>query len=134
MLCSAKELNLSHGHEGLFLIPASVANGTPMETLIPETDTLIEFDNKSVTNRPDLWGHYGFAREFAALFNRELKPLPQLDLSQFENLPKIPIQIVGAIHGKVLVYKGKERLTTPLEVDDALSHLAQLIHSEQKHS
>lgn len=93
MLCSAKELNLSHWHEGLFLIPASVANGTPMETLIPETDTLIEFDNKSVTNRPDLWGHYGFAREFAALFNRELKPLPQLDLSQFKNLPKIPIQI-----------------------------------------
>lgn len=42
--------------------------------------------------------------------------------------------IVGATHGKVLVYKGKERLTTPLEVDDALSRLAQLIHSEQKHS
>ena len=93
MLCSAKELNLSHWHEGLFRIPASVANGTPMEELIPETDTLIEFDNKSLTHRPDLWGHYGFAREFAALFHRELKPLPQMDLAQFENLPKIPIRI-----------------------------------------
>lgn len=93
MLCSAKEMNLSHWHEGLFLIPETVANGTPMEELIPEEDTLIEFDNKSLTHRPDLWGHYGFAREFAALFGRELKPLPQLDLTQFENLPKIPIQI-----------------------------------------
>ena len=40
--------------------------------------------------------------------------------------------IVGATHGKVLVYKGKERLTTPLEVDDALSHLAALICSDKK--
>lgn len=93
MLCSAKELNLSHWHEGLFLIPQTAANGTPMEELIPETDTLIEFDNKSLTHRPDLWGHYGFAREFAALFHRELKPLPQLDLTQFESLPKVPIRI-----------------------------------------
>ena len=40
--------------------------------------------------------------------------------------------IVGATHGKVLVYKGKERLTTPLEVDDALAYLGRLIDSEQK--
>ncbi len=93
MLCSPKELNLSHWHEGLFLLPESVKNGTPMEELIPEEDTLIEFDNKSLTHRPDLWGHYGFAREFAALFGRELKPLPQLDLTQFDALPKLPIQI-----------------------------------------
>lgn len=93
MLCSAKEINLSHWHEGLFLIPSNVPNGTPMEELIPEEDTLIEIDNKSLTHRPDLWGHYGFAREFAALFHRELKPLPQLNLEQFSNLPKIPICI-----------------------------------------
>ena len=40
--------------------------------------------------------------------------------------------IVGATHGKVLVYKGKERLTTPLEVDDALAYLGRLIDSEHK--
>jgi phenylalanyl-tRNA synthetase beta chain len=50
--------------------------GTPLADLIPAEDVLIEIDNKSLTHRPDLWGHYGFAREFAAIFERPLKPLP----------------------------------------------------------
>jgi phenylalanyl-tRNA synthetase beta chain len=37
------------------------------------TDFIIEIDNKSLTHRPDLWGHYGFAREFAALFRTSLQ-------------------------------------------------------------
>ena len=37
----------------------------------------LEIDNKSMTNRPDLWGHYGIAREIAALYDLplvEIKP------------------------------------------------------------
>ena len=30
-------------------------------------DSIIEIDNKSITHRPDLWGHYGMAREVAAI-------------------------------------------------------------------
>ena len=40
-------------------------------------DVLLEIDNKSMTNRPDLWGHYGIAREIAALYDlplAEIKP------------------------------------------------------------
>jgi len=36
-------------------------------------DWLIEIDNKSLTNRPDLWGHYGIAREIAAIASRGLQ-------------------------------------------------------------
>jgi len=32
-----------------------------------EADSIIEIDNKSLTNRPDLWGHLGMAREVAAI-------------------------------------------------------------------
>src|ERR1051326_4169400 len=32
-----------------------------------EMDSIIEIDNKSLTNRPDLWGHLGMAREVAAI-------------------------------------------------------------------
>lgn len=35
-------------------------------------DVVFEIDNKSITNRPDLWGHYGIAREVAALYKRKL--------------------------------------------------------------
>ena len=36
-------------------------------------DVILEIDNKSLTNRPDLWGHYGIAREIAALYDLPLK-------------------------------------------------------------
>jgi phenylalanyl-tRNA synthetase beta chain len=36
---------------------------------------VLEIDNKSLTHRPDLWGHRGLAGEVAAIFRRELKPL-----------------------------------------------------------
>ncbi|MGV3522582.1 MAG: phenylalanine--tRNA ligase subunit beta [Candidatus Sericytochromatia bacterium] len=39
------------------------------------SDTLYDIDNKSLTHRPDLWGHYGFAREVAAVYQRPLQPL-----------------------------------------------------------
>ncbi|GKX66650.1 phenylalanine--tRNA ligase subunit beta [Inconstantimicrobium mannanitabidum] len=38
-----------------------------------ENDVIIEIDNKSLTNRPDLWCHYGIAREIAAITARKLK-------------------------------------------------------------
>ncbi|HOX96999.1 MAG TPA: phenylalanine--tRNA ligase subunit beta [bacterium] len=36
-------------------------------------DTLIEVDNKSINHRPDLWGHYGIARELSAILHQSLK-------------------------------------------------------------
>src|ERR1700685_2793307 len=43
-------------------------------------DTVIEVDNKSLTHRPDLWGHYGMAREVAAITHRKLHDPVKLDL------------------------------------------------------
>lgn len=52
--------------------------GTPLADVLAGTakgnDILLEVDNKSLTHRPDLWGHYGMAREFAAFLGKKLKP------------------------------------------------------------
>ncbi|HSC25354.1 MAG TPA: phenylalanine--tRNA ligase subunit beta [Candidatus Babeliales bacterium] len=40
-------------------------------------DYIIEIDNKSINNRPDLWGHRGLAREIAAMLNLPLKPIEE---------------------------------------------------------
>ena len=93
ILCSAAELGMSQWHEIVFECPADTKNGTKFSGLVPATDVLIEIDNKSLTHRPDLWGHYGFAREFAAVFKRELKPYPQHELSQYDKLPAYPVTI-----------------------------------------
>lgn len=37
-------------------------------------DYIFVLDNKSVTNRPDLWGHRGFAREIAAILDLPFLP------------------------------------------------------------
>ena len=58
---------------------------------VTQKDLILEIDNKSLTNRPDLWGHYGVARELAAIFNVPLKPLP----SEEPPLPKA--DLVGTI-------------------------------------
>lgn len=75
MCCSAKELGISEEHSGIMELDSSLANGTDLKEIFPIEDIIFEVDNKSLTNRPDLWGHYGMAREFAALTGQQVKPL-----------------------------------------------------------
>jgi len=44
---------------------------------IETEDVIFDVDNKSITNRPDLWGHRGMAREIAALLDVPLKDFDQ---------------------------------------------------------
>ena len=93
MCCSEKEIGISDDNSGIMDILEDVKNGTDIKDLYEIDDIVFEVDNKSLTNRPDLWGHYGIAREFASLANRPLKPLPQVDLAQYDNLPKVDLKI-----------------------------------------
>ena len=76
MCCSAKELGISDNHDGIMELDNELKNGTDLKSIMPIDDVIFEVDNKSLTNRPDLWGHYGIAREFAALTGQPLKELP----------------------------------------------------------
>ena len=93
MCCSEKELGLSDDNSGIMDLDAALANGTDIKDIFAIDDIIFEVDNKSLTNRPDLWGHYGIAREFAALAGRPLKALETADLAAYENLPALDIKI-----------------------------------------
>jgi len=93
VLCSPMELGMSRWHEGVLDCPASIPAGTPLVTLVPPEDVIIEIDNKSLTHRPDLWGHYGVARELSAIFRRPLGPLPAADLAAYDHLPAYPLKV-----------------------------------------
>src|SRR3989339_1782727 len=41
--------------------------GKPLSGVLKLNDVIFEIDNKTLSHRPDLWGHYGIAREVAAL-------------------------------------------------------------------
>ncbi|MGN0502723.1 MAG: phenylalanine--tRNA ligase subunit beta [Ruminococcus sp.] len=93
MCCSEAEIGISDDNSGIMDITDDVANGTDIKDVYEVDDIVFEVDNKSLTNRPDLWGHYGIAREFAALAGRELKPLDVDDLKAYETLKKVDMKI-----------------------------------------
>ena len=93
MCCSEKEIGISDDNSGIMEITDDVANGTDLKDIYEIEDIIFEVDNKSLTNRPDLWGHYGIAREFAAIAGRELKPIETVDLSKYNALPKVDLKI-----------------------------------------
>ncbi|MGN0490080.1 phenylalanine--tRNA ligase subunit beta [Ruminococcus sp.] len=93
MCCSEAEIGISDDNSGIMDITDDVANGTDIKDVYEVDDIVFEVDNKSLTNRPDLWGHYGIAREFAALAGRDLKPLDIDDLKAYEELKKVDMKI-----------------------------------------
>ncbi len=82
MCCSGRELSISDNHDGILELPTEWENGRDIKSYLPIDDIIVEIDNKSLTNRPDLWGHYGIAREIAAITNHELLPL---DVEEVKN-------------------------------------------------
>ncbi len=93
MCCGEAEIGISDDNSGIMEITDDVANGTDLKDIYEIEDIVFEVDNKSLTNRPDLWGHYGIAREFAALAGRELKPLDLDDLEAYKDLAKVDMKI-----------------------------------------
>ena len=93
MCCGGDEIGISDDHSGIVELDENTPIGKDIKEVLPVEDVIIEIDNKSLTNRPDLWGHYGIAREVAALTGRELKPIKLLDEKEFENKNKIEVDV-----------------------------------------
>ena len=98
MCCSEAELGISADNSGIMEITDDYPLGTDLKSVYDIEDTVFEVDNKSLTNRPDLWGHYGIAREFAALTGRFLKPIERVDTAAYSDLPSVEIDIQDTEH------------------------------------
>jgi phenylalanyl-tRNA synthetase beta chain len=72
MLASASELGISRDHAGIIELSQSDE--------LPPPDHVIDIDNKSITHRPDLWGHLGMAREVSAITGQTLRDPVNLSL------------------------------------------------------
>lgn len=86
MICAGEEIGLEAGGEKeiIDLSYLKTKPGTPLAKALGMDDTIIEFDNKALTHRPDLWGHRGIARELSAIMCMEFKdkkPRPALPRS-----------------------------------------------------
>jgi phenylalanyl-tRNA synthetase beta chain len=81
MLCSEKELGIGDGDSGVMVLDKSYTLGLSLAAILNTDDIIIDIDNKSITHRPDLWSHFGFARELASQFSLKIKNDPLLDFS-----------------------------------------------------
>ena len=83
-----------------FYMPEFMQDGEWKAT-VENHDIILEIDNKSITHRPDMWGHRGYAREIAALLDLPFKDLSNVlpDVSVFQHAerqsagPSIPFDL-----------------------------------------
>jgi len=77
MICAGAEIGIEKSDEGeheiMDLSGLDAPAGTALAKALGRDDVIFEIEHKSLTNRPDLMGHYGMAREVAALFRAPLK-------------------------------------------------------------
>ena len=112
MICASVEVGLddlfpaTDEHEIMDVTSFGIDAGTPLAKALDLDDIILEIDNKSMTNRPDLWGHYGIAREIAALYDLPLlefdKYLPETDNSydvRINDVDRCPRYIGARVEG-----------------------------------
>jgi len=112
MICSSSEIGLFDLFpytEEATIVDLSVFDAPSGENIaqaLDLNDVILEIDNKSLTNRPDLWGHYGIARELSALYDLPLKefkpyepPLSQGFSILLEDIKRCPRYIGARIEG-----------------------------------
>ena len=97
MICGAEEVFLDkffppkNETDIVDLTEVECEVGQNIAEIINMNDTVLEIDNKSLTNRPDLWGHYGIARELSAIYDAPLKELKKTKLDS--NLKEYQVEI-----------------------------------------
>lgn len=100
MICAAGELDLGDlfpardDHEIMDISQFDCRPGDLAAEVLQLNDVILEIDNKSMTNRPDLWGHYGIARELAAIYGLPLQPLAHF--APPKDVPAYPVRIEDA--------------------------------------
>lgn len=94
MICAGDEIGLEPTPEGILDISAlKPTPGESLAKLLGKDDVILTIDNKSLTHRPDLWGHYGIAREIAAITGKNLAPKNiQVDFPTAGESPKIEVK------------------------------------------
>ncbi len=127
MILPGESIGIAMAIQEAIFLPPEIEPGTP---LAPELfdDWVMEVDNKSITHRPDLWGHYGIAREMAAILGTTLKPYPVVSAEELssEDLPEVTIKIDDASacpRYSALVVTGVPTQPAPLWMQLRLGHI-----------
>lgn len=95
MLCAEDELGLGNDHAGIMILDKSAKLGGDLAEHLGIKDIIFEVDNKSITNRPDLWSHMGMARDIAVFLGAKFTPYIPKDntLTASDNSYKLKVTV-----------------------------------------
>ncbi len=126
MFCSRKDLNLSDDNSSVLILnDFDITEGENLTIIEELNDHILTIDNKSITHRPDLWCHFGFARELAAQLELKIKfdPLnsnavfsPSININQIVvNKSKYVHSYKGILIKGIKIGKSKFKISNRLE-------------------
>ncbi|MFA7653788.1 MAG: phenylalanine--tRNA ligase subunit beta [Candidatus Magasanikbacteria bacterium] len=130
MICASTEIGLGEmfplkeEKEILDLSAMKLAVGKPLAEALSLNEVVLEIDNKSMTNRPDLWGHYGMAREVAAVFKKDLKNYEVKDVSAGST-----VKIKVKVEDEKLCPRYMAVVIEGIKIEPSPAWLAQKIHA-----
>lgn len=132
MICASGEIGLAdlfpttQPAEIMDITEFGAAPGTPLAEALGLDDVILEIDNKSMTNRPDLWGHYGMARELAAIYKCPLRPIEPVELPEMSEELKVVIEDdARCTRYTGFIIKGIKNVPSPFELKSMLWRVGQ---------
>ncbi len=126
MICSSGEVGLGELFPAEHAVIMDITEfhakpGAAAAEALGLDDIILEIDNKSMTNRPDLWGHYGMARELAAIYKCPLKPIEAATFAAAPDSLKVDIQAPDRCARYIgLVIDGVKNVESPFELKSLL--------------
>ncbi|MDD4160317.1 MAG: phenylalanine--tRNA ligase subunit beta [Synergistaceae bacterium] len=123
MICSSGEIGLeelfpvSREAEIMDITEFAAEPGSSAADALGLNDIILEIDNKSLTNRPDLWGHYGMARELAAIYGCRLMPLEKASIPEYSGDLSVVIEAPDRCPRYAAVtFKNIKNIPSPFEL------------------
>lgn len=129
MICGADEIGLAaqfpkgSEKEILDISHLKAKAGTPLAEALGKNGVLFELDNKALSNRPDLWGLRGLAREFGAVLNSKITvPAPKAFKTKSDIALEIKVED-GLLcpRYEAVVMTGVETISSPVWMQKRLS-------------
>jgi len=132
MIASARELDLFDDHAGILEIDKEVVPGAPFAEAYELNDYLLDIENKSLTHRPDCFGIIGFAREVAAIQDKQFitpkwlkEGVVSSDIATTIEAPTITIDDpkLSDRYQAVVLTGAKEAAQSPLQIQTYLARV-----------
>lgn len=125
MICASEEIGMgdSQGKEIMDISSLKSKPGTPLAQAFNKNDFILDIDNKTLTNRPDLWSAEGLAREFATITRSKFHSIQPKNISVPKKGEEVELEVLSkdfVTRFQTLIIQNLEVKESPIEIQNLL--------------